>query len=101
VGDGDGAPTWDRHNPHNTRGWHRHTPSQRIDHVFVPNAAADRMAARTATIVLREGVIETADERLPLSDHYGLLVSLARTTAPPVARVTAPARTDRLGALDK
>jgi endonuclease/exonuclease/phosphatase (EEP) superfamily protein YafD len=78
------APTWDRQNPHNRRGWHRHAPSQRIDHVFVPER--DGIAAQTAAIVLRDSIAAGAAEPLPLSDHYGLLATLRRTAASAVAR---------------
>ena len=59
------APTWDAANPLNRVGRYRHDPSQRIDHVFIP----DRIGLRavTAAIVLRDG-------KPPLSDHYGMQV---------------------------
>jgi len=66
------APTWDAANPLNRVGRYRRDPSQRIDHVFIPERIG--LHADAAAIVLR-------DATPPLSDHYGMLVRL-RGTAP-------------------
>jgi endonuclease/exonuclease/phosphatase family metal-dependent hydrolase len=72
------AATWDATNPLVARGPYRGSPSQRIDHVFLPTAlggtiepVAARIAFREASVALRGGRHST------LSDHYGLLVRLA------------------------
>jgi endonuclease/exonuclease/phosphatase family metal-dependent hydrolase len=72
------TPTWDSTNLLNRIGVHRREPSQRIDHVFVPNSLRAKVAAEAASIVLREPCIELHNgQRCTLSDHYGLLVTLA------------------------
>lgn len=63
-------PTWDAANPLNRIGPHRGAPSQRIDHVFLPQ----RFRAVTARICLTEPAVVTAGGAVPLSDHYGLMV---------------------------
>ena len=72
-----GAVTWDAANPLNLRGLWRSSPSQRIDHVFVSKSChAPRPAA--AEIVLCDACVGIpGGGNVPLSDHYGLLVSLA------------------------
>ena len=65
------APTWDAANPLNRAGRFRFEPSQRIDHVFVPDARASHVAA--VKIVFRAEVD-------PLSDHYGILANLSAGT---------------------
>jgi endonuclease/exonuclease/phosphatase family metal-dependent hydrolase len=71
-----GGFTWDSANPLNARGRFRDAPSQRIDHVFV---RADRsLVPISAQIVLQDRTIQTGSGlRIPLSDHYGMLVTLA------------------------
>lgn len=70
--------TWDAANPLNARGRFRNSPSQRIDHVFVSDARAPSLMPVSAQIVLRESIIPTpSGRRIPLSDHYGMLVTLA------------------------
>ncbi|WP_291573171.1 endonuclease/exonuclease/phosphatase family protein [Bradyrhizobium sp.] len=70
--------TWDCANPLNARGRFRHAPSQRIDHVFVRGGHSAPLKPVAAEIVLQDRVVQTASGQLiPLSDHYGLLVSLA------------------------
>jgi endonuclease/exonuclease/phosphatase family metal-dependent hydrolase len=70
--------TWDAANPLNARGRFRNSPSQRIDHVFVSRASSPSLTPVSAEIVLRESMIATpSGQRIPLSDHYGMLVTLA------------------------
>jgi endonuclease/exonuclease/phosphatase family metal-dependent hydrolase len=69
--------TWDSANPLNGRGRFRDAPSQRIDHVFVPNVQSPALVPKSARIVLQDRTIRTASGRkIPLSDHYGMLVTL-------------------------
>lgn len=65
-------PTWDAANPLNRIGPHRDAPSQRIDHVFLPEGCR----AVSARICLTEPAVTVPGGPVPLSDHYGLMVSL-------------------------
>ena len=70
--------TWDSANPLNASGRFRGAPSQRIDHVFVPNIQSPSLMPTSARIVLQDRTIRTVSGQLiPLSDHYGMLVTLA------------------------
>jgi endonuclease/exonuclease/phosphatase family metal-dependent hydrolase len=70
--------TWDSANPLNGRGRFRDARSQRIDHVFVPNVQSPSLIPKSARIVLQDRTIQTAyGQKIPLSDHYGVLVTLA------------------------
>jgi endonuclease/exonuclease/phosphatase family metal-dependent hydrolase len=70
--------TWDSANPLNARGRFHDAPSQRIDHVFVPDIQSPWLKPISAQIVLQDRAISTASGvRIPLSDHYGMLVTLA------------------------
>jgi endonuclease/exonuclease/phosphatase family metal-dependent hydrolase len=70
--------TWDATNPLNAHGRFRDSPSQRIDHVFVSQASSPSLAPVSAQLVLQESIIATpSGRRIPLSDHYGMLVTLA------------------------
>ncbi|MGP8122168.1 MAG: endonuclease/exonuclease/phosphatase family protein [Xanthobacteraceae bacterium] len=71
-----GAITWDRDNPNNAHGRFGNAPSQRIDHVFI--SAASPLQARSGNVLLQEAVVPgSLGQPVPLSDHYGLLVTLA------------------------
>jgi endonuclease/exonuclease/phosphatase family metal-dependent hydrolase len=83
----DEAATWDAGNPLNVAGRYRHSPSQRIDHVFVPRTLAGGLIPRAADIVLRQRVVEIGSSKLPLSDHYGLMATLTEENAKGHARV--------------
>lgn len=73
--DARGEATWNSTNPLNMHGRYRDAPSQRIDHLFVPQSSA--LCPVSAEIVLREAVVRGRNgEMVPLSDHYGLLVTL-------------------------
>jgi endonuclease/exonuclease/phosphatase family metal-dependent hydrolase len=73
-----GGFTWDAANPLNAHGRFRDAPSQRIDHVFVRGSQSASLEPTSAHIVLQDRVIQTAaGQQIPLSDHYGMLVSLA------------------------
>ena len=72
------AVTWDQNNPINAAGCYRHAPSQRIDHVFVPLALASSVVPVMTRIDFNNVTIDVGrGRRVPLSDHYGLSVSLA------------------------
>jgi len=69
-------PTFDKNNPLVQRGPYGQWPSLRADHVFFPGGGA--LAAVSAEVVLREKRVSLGRRRAcTLSDHYGLLVTLA------------------------
>lgn len=75
---GSNAVTWDADNPVNAAGRHRNSPSQRIDHVFVPHVLQDMIKPLTYSIEFSTPTVPTSDGQfITLSDHYGLLVRLA------------------------
>jgi endonuclease/exonuclease/phosphatase family metal-dependent hydrolase len=71
------AITWDQNNSHNATGRHRHAPSQRIDHVFVPSSLAMSIVPLMTRIEFDKATVDVGRERrVTLSDHYGLSVNL-------------------------
>ena len=74
--------TWDAANPLNQRGRFRNFPSQRIDHVFISRKRSSNLFPVSARIVLQEKTMRTSfGQPIPLSDHYGMLVTLAALPA--------------------
>jgi endonuclease/exonuclease/phosphatase family metal-dependent hydrolase len=72
------AVTWDRNNSLNATGRFRSSPSQRIDHVFVPSSLITSVVPRTSRIEFNNPTIDVGrGRRVTLSDHYGLSVNLA------------------------
>jgi endonuclease/exonuclease/phosphatase family metal-dependent hydrolase len=70
--------TWDPANPLNAGGPHRHAPSQRIDHVFVPSILATTFTPTLSSIEFRKPTIDVGRGRtVTLSDHYALFQRLA------------------------
>jgi endonuclease/exonuclease/phosphatase family metal-dependent hydrolase len=70
------VPTFDKANPLVQRGPYGNWPSLRADHVFLPGQQP--FDALAAEIVLREPIVGLANgETCTLSDHYGLLATLA------------------------
>ena len=63
---GAAGATWDPNNPLVAGGKEHHLQAQRIDHVFLNDAAAANLRPADARIVL--------DGNPPLSDHYGVLI---------------------------
>ena len=68
--------TWDPANPLNRS---RATgPARRVDHIFVREGGGQSVEARDVRIVLDEPAVPVPDGgTVPLSDHYGLLATLA------------------------
>jgi endonuclease/exonuclease/phosphatase family metal-dependent hydrolase len=72
------AVTWDAANPLNRHGRFRYPPSQRIDHVFVAKCSRRSLLPIAADIVFKERSVKLGSgQQTPLSDHYGLLVTVA------------------------
>lgn len=81
----EGAPpseqafTWNPKNPVITGEANRALPPQRIDHVFLRRDGAQELTASEAVVALHESRVDLADgRRVPLSDHYGLSVTIDR-----------------------
>ncbi len=73
-----GAITWDSANPLNTLDRFRDSQSQRIDHVFVLKARSQSLVPVAAQVVLQDRSIKMkSGQNSSLSDHYGMLVTLA------------------------
>jgi endonuclease/exonuclease/phosphatase family metal-dependent hydrolase len=71
------VPTFDRSNTLVRKGRYRKWPSQRADHVLLK--AATQLRILSADVVFREPLPGSRDcQSCPLSDHYGVLVTLAR-----------------------
>jgi len=67
--------TWDPENPLNKTGPHASGAMQRIDHMLAHPQAG--IVARTAQRVFTESFVPTAIGPVTLSDHYGVLATLA------------------------
>ena len=72
---GNSGITWDPENPLIISGDENHLPAQRIDHIFMNNMALDVLKPESGIIVMDENSILLEDNsRIPVSDHYGLMV---------------------------
>ena len=72
-----GLLTWDPSQPLIANGPRRNTAPRRIDHVFLPDRDAGRVAVESARIVFTENSVPIeGGRRVPVSDHYGVQVSL-------------------------
>ena len=70
------APTYDRANVLARNGPYRHWPGQRADHILLRTGS--RLKPLSAEIVFREPLPTYGNNpSCPLSDHYGVLVTLA------------------------
>ena len=68
--------TWDPANPLNRS--RSGGAARRVDHIFVRPSVSQPVAAREVGIVLDEPAVSVPDgDAVPLSDHYGLLATLA------------------------
>ena len=80
VADGNGI-SWDPDNP--LIKWHGeyHLPPQRVDHIFINKAAEQILKPSGAKIVLdHAGIRLTNGTNIPVSDHYGVLVTFKPVT---------------------
>jgi len=73
AGAGGEGISWDPANPLVAGGRERHLPAQRIDHVFLSHSLAGKLRPVSAAIVLAGRSVETGTQRVPVSDHYGVL----------------------------
>ena len=72
--------TWDPDNMLNQVGPHANTPKQRIDHVMMPNNEFwQNWKTQSAEVVFTEEVVYiNASVRSTISDHFGLVIELAK-----------------------
>jgi endonuclease/exonuclease/phosphatase family metal-dependent hydrolase len=72
------AVTWDPRNPLNSRGPHKTSKPQRVDHVFVRlrDLEAERVTPTSAEIIFTEATVRTQSGLVTLSDHYAVRVRL-------------------------
>ena len=67
--------TWDPSNPLVANHGEHHLPPQRIDHIFLNNAAIKILKPCKSAVVLNKPSIHIDDaDPIPVSDHYGLRV---------------------------
>ena len=86
---GDGF-TWDVNNALNRNGPYKNSPSQRIDHIFIPKALLASLSPVNGTVMFdRPTVSIDGADRVTLSDHYGMMVNFAATQSAPAVG-TAP-----------
>ena len=72
--------TWDPGNPLVASNNESHLPTQRVDHIFLNQAALKLFEPVSGNIVLNEHSIDlSSGEKIPISDHYGLLVNFKTT----------------------
>lgn len=77
--------TWDSANPLNTASRFADSPGQRIDLVFVPKANLRSLVPVAAQVVLQNPAVDiSCDQNTTLSDHYGMLATLAVSRSVPV-----------------
>lgn len=71
--------TWDPEQPLANGKGDEKGEARRLDHVFVAEKERERLKVEEARIVFRESVVPLSGGRMvPLSDHYGVLMRLAR-----------------------
>ena len=75
VSGGGTGITWDPDNPLVANHGENHLPAQRIDHVFLDSCATDLLVAEKGRIVMHDACVSLpGGEKIPVSDHYGVLV---------------------------
>lgn len=75
LGCGGKGVTWDPDNPLVANHGEHHLPAQRIDHVFLDSFATDLLVAEKGRIVMNDACVSLpGGEKIPVSDHYGVLV---------------------------
>lgn len=84
-----GTVTWDPTNELNDQtGRFADSPPQRVDHIFLSDAAMETLEATEARIEFEAPLVTVAGKTVTLSDHFGLCVVLKarRTTLPQQTR---------------
>jgi endonuclease/exonuclease/phosphatase family metal-dependent hydrolase len=73
------AVTWDPRNPLNSRGPHKTSRPQRVDHLFVRrhDLQDERVKPTAAEIIFTEATVRTPTGPVTLSDHYAVRVRLS------------------------
>lgn len=82
--------TWDVTNALNRNGPYKNSPSQRIDHVFIPQALLKHISPVSGVLAFDTPTVSIdGAERITLSDHYGMMLDFV---AVPVASLEAALR---------
>ena len=71
AGQGSGI-SWDPDNALVRIGSESHLPPQRIDHIFADRSLMEKVQVHDAEVVFKNNPVNTANTKLPLSDHYGI-----------------------------
>jgi endonuclease/exonuclease/phosphatase family metal-dependent hydrolase len=76
------AVTWDPRNPLNSRGPHKTSRPQRVDHLFVRRCDLqdERVTPTAAEIIFTDATVRTSAGPVTLSDHYAVRVHLTYRT---------------------
>lgn len=76
--------TWDPDNPLVANHGENHLPAQCIDHVFLDSSATDMLVAEKGRIVMNDASVSLSNgEKIPVSDHYGVLVHFRKRLREP------------------
>ena len=68
--------TWDNTIYLNKIGTHSNSNSQRIDHIFLQNTLLKKVKILSSEIIFTESVFELNDNKIHLSDHFGIQTEL-------------------------
>lgn len=74
----DGFVTWDPTNELVEGSGFEQSPPQRVDHVFLNIEAKTVLKVASARLLFEEAAVPVENKKLTISDHYGLLVGLAK-----------------------
>ncbi len=68
--------TWDPHNILNQKGYHHMCPPQTIDHILLSDNLSNMVKNQKLEVVFKDPLLEVKDQKIPLSDHYGIVLTL-------------------------
>ena len=78
--------TWDVDNALNRNGPYKNSPSQRIDHIFIPKELLPRLSPVSSVVTFDVPTVPIGGAgRVTLSDHYGMMVDFVSTYTAPVS----------------
>ncbi len=69
--------SWDPDNPLVRQGPDAHLPAGRIDHIFADATLLTRLQTDEAGVAFSEALVELAESRIPISDHYAISATLS------------------------
>ena len=69
-------PSWTGNNPLNIQKGADPSLEQRIDHIFLSKALTDEININKVSRILDEPILTIGKKKIPLSDHYGILIEI-------------------------